>query len=113
MSRTRRQAYRDPVVSRATAARSGAPPLLRPACSHASRIAAARRAAEQPDTRTLGESLAVLDRHIEAIGPEHVAIGSDLDGFIKPTIGGIESAADLATFAERCARATRSPPRAS
>jgi microsomal dipeptidase-like Zn-dependent dipeptidase len=50
-------------------------------------------------TRTLAQSLDVLDRHIEAIGPDHVAIGSDLDGFIKPTLGGIESAADLAPFA--------------
>jgi microsomal dipeptidase-like Zn-dependent dipeptidase len=52
------------------------------------------------DTRTLAESLAVLDRHIDAIGPDHVAIGSDLDGFIKPTIGGVESAADLKAFSE-------------
>jgi microsomal dipeptidase-like Zn-dependent dipeptidase len=52
------------------------------------------------DTKTLAQSLAVLDRHIEAIGPDHVAIGSDLDGFIKPTIGGVESAADLKTFAD-------------
>ena len=52
------------------------------------------------DTKTLAESLAVLDRHIEAIGPDHVAIGSDLDGFIKPTIGGVESAADLKPFAD-------------
>jgi microsomal dipeptidase-like Zn-dependent dipeptidase len=50
-------------------------------------------------TRTLGESLAVLSRHIDAIGPAHVAIGSDLDGFIKPTIGGVESSADLAPLA--------------
>ncbi len=52
------------------------------------------------DTKTLAESLAVLDRHIQAIGPDHVAIGSDLDGFIKPTIGGVESAADLKPFAD-------------
>jgi microsomal dipeptidase-like Zn-dependent dipeptidase len=51
------------------------------------------------DTKTLAESLAVLDRHIEAIGPDHIAIGSDLDGFIKPTIGGVETAADLRPFA--------------
>ena len=50
-------------------------------------------------TKTLPESMAVLDRHIEAIGPEHVAIGTDLDGFIKPTLGGVESAADLRHFA--------------
>jgi microsomal dipeptidase-like Zn-dependent dipeptidase len=52
------------------------------------------------DTKTLGESLDLLSRHIEAIGPEHVAIGSDLDGFIKPTLGGVESAADLKPFAQ-------------
>jgi microsomal dipeptidase-like Zn-dependent dipeptidase len=52
------------------------------------------------ETKTLAESLAVLDRHIEAIGPDHVAIGSDLDGFIKPTIGGVETAADLKPFAQ-------------
>ncbi len=51
------------------------------------------------ETKSLAESMAVLDRHIEAIGPEHVAIGTDLDGFIKPTIGGVESAADLREFA--------------
>jgi microsomal dipeptidase-like Zn-dependent dipeptidase len=51
------------------------------------------------DTKTLAESLDVLGRHIEAIGPAHVALGSDLDGFIKPTLGGIETAADLAPLA--------------
>jgi microsomal dipeptidase-like Zn-dependent dipeptidase len=51
------------------------------------------------DTKTLAESLDVLGRHIDTIGPDHVAIGSDLDGFIKPTLGGIDSAADLAPFA--------------
>jgi microsomal dipeptidase-like Zn-dependent dipeptidase len=52
------------------------------------------------DTKDLTQSLEVLDRHIDAIGPDHVAIGSDLDGFIKPTIGGVESAADLKPFAD-------------
>ena len=42
----------------------------------------------------------MLDRHIDAIGPDHVALGSDLDGFIKPTIGGVETAADLKPFAD-------------
>jgi microsomal dipeptidase-like Zn-dependent dipeptidase len=51
------------------------------------------------DTKTLAQTLDVLDRHIAAIGPQHVAIGSDLDGFIKPTMGGVDSAADLAPFA--------------
>jgi membrane dipeptidase len=51
------------------------------------------------ETKTLDESMAVLARHIDAIGPQHVGLGSDLDGFIKPTLGGIETAADLAALA--------------
>jgi microsomal dipeptidase-like Zn-dependent dipeptidase len=51
------------------------------------------------ETKTLDESVAVLARHIDAIGPQHVALGSDLDGFIKPTLGGIENAADLKALA--------------
>ncbi|WP_028063487.1 membrane dipeptidase [Solirubrobacter soli] len=51
------------------------------------------------ETKTLVESVAVLARHIDAIGPQHVALGSDLDGFIKPTLGGIENAGDLAALA--------------
>jgi microsomal dipeptidase-like Zn-dependent dipeptidase len=51
------------------------------------------------DTQTLEESVAILARHIDAIGPQHVALGSDLDGFIKPTLGGIETAADLKPLA--------------
>jgi microsomal dipeptidase-like Zn-dependent dipeptidase len=49
---------------------------------------------------TLGESLDVLFRHVDKLaqltgGYEHVGIGTDLDGFIKPTLAGLESAADL------------------
>ena len=51
------------------------------------------------ETKTLDESVAILARHIDAIGPRHVALGSDLDGFIKPTLGGIDTAADLAPLA--------------
>ncbi len=51
------------------------------------------------ETKTLNESVAILARHIDAIGPQHVALGSDLDGFIRPTLGGIETAADLAPLA--------------
>lgn len=57
-------------------------------------------------TETLEESLPILFKHIDAIakatggsgGPsyDHIGIGSDLDGFIKPTIGGIEDASGLA-----------------
>jgi microsomal dipeptidase-like Zn-dependent dipeptidase len=52
------------------------------------------------DTKTLSESLDVLSRHIDAIGPAHVGLGSDLDGFIKPTLGGVETAADLKPLAD-------------
>jgi microsomal dipeptidase-like Zn-dependent dipeptidase len=57
------------------------------------------------DTRTLDESLDVLARHIDKIHEitgsyDHIAIGSDLDGFIRPTLGGVESAADLRPVAD-------------
>jgi microsomal dipeptidase-like Zn-dependent dipeptidase len=50
-------------------------------------------------------SRAVLRRHIDALallagGHGHTAIGSDLDGFIRPTLAGIESASDLATLTD-------------
>src|SRR3954452_1537661 len=56
------------------------------------------------NTRTLEQSMDVLGAHIDAIRDvtgsyDHIAIGSDLDGFIKPTLGGLESAADLAPLA--------------
>jgi microsomal dipeptidase-like Zn-dependent dipeptidase len=43
----------------------------------------------------LPESLEVICRHINAIARitgnhEHVALGSDFDGFIKPTMSGLE-----------------------
>lgn len=52
------------------------------------------------ETTTLDESLEVICKHIDKIaevtgGYEQVAIGTDLDGFIKPTTGGVETAADL------------------
>ncbi len=52
------------------------------------------------DTKTLVESLEVIYRHIDKIaevtgGFEHIALGTDFDGFIKPTMGGLETAADL------------------
>lgn len=52
------------------------------------------------NTKTLPETMDVLDRHIAALGADTVALGSDLDGFIKPTMGGVESAADLKPLAE-------------
>jgi microsomal dipeptidase-like Zn-dependent dipeptidase len=56
-------------------------------------------------TTTLEESLPVLYRHIDAIHSvtgtyDHVGIGTDFDGFIKPTLGGLESAADMALLQE-------------
>jgi len=52
-------------------------------------------------TETLEESLPIVFRHIDEIarvtgGYDHVGIGSDLDGFIKPTLGGIENISHLA-----------------
>lgn len=51
-------------------------------------------------TETLDESLEVICRHIDKIaevtgGYEVVALGTDFDGFIKPTMGGLETMADL------------------
>lgn len=51
-------------------------------------------------TETLEEALPILFEHIDAIarvtgGYDHIGIGSDIDGFIKPTIGGIENISDL------------------
>jgi microsomal dipeptidase-like Zn-dependent dipeptidase len=47
------------------------------------------------ETKQLPESIEVICRHIDEIARitgdhRHVAIGSDLDGFIKPTMGGLE-----------------------
>lgn len=51
-------------------------------------------------TKTLDESLEIICAHIDKIaevtgGYEQIAIGTDFDGFIKPTMGGLETAADL------------------
>lgn len=62
-------------------------------------------AADVQDPDDVAETPRVLRRHIDAIRERvpgrtnaHVAIGSDLDGFIKPTMPGIETASDLATL---------------
>lgn len=52
--------------------------------------------------RTVGESVDLLCRHIDRIGEiagshRHVAIGTDLGGFIEP-VGGIETSARLAAL---------------
>jgi microsomal dipeptidase-like Zn-dependent dipeptidase len=54
-------------------------------------------------TTSFEESFEVICAHIDRIaeitgGYEHVALGSDFDGFIKPTMGGLEKMADLATL---------------
>ena len=51
--------------------------------------------------KTFDESLEILGRHIDRIAEitgshRHVAIGSDLDGFIKPTLAGLQTMADMA-----------------
>jgi microsomal dipeptidase-like Zn-dependent dipeptidase len=52
------------------------------------------------DTRTWDESFAVIRRHVDRIhdvtgGYDHVGIGTDFDGFIRPTMAGLETMADL------------------
>ena len=61
------------------------------------------------ETKTLPETVEVLRRHIDAIrraagSHAHVGIGSDFDGFIKPTSGGLEDIADLRLLREPLAR---------
>jgi len=53
------------------------------------------------ETTTLEESLEVICKHIDKIaeitgGYEHVALGTDFDGFIKPSMGGLQDSGDLA-----------------
>jgi microsomal dipeptidase-like Zn-dependent dipeptidase len=52
-------------------------------------------------TKTLPESLKVIFTHIDKLceitgGYDHIGLGSDFDGFIKPTMGGLEKMSDLA-----------------
>jgi microsomal dipeptidase-like Zn-dependent dipeptidase len=51
-------------------------------------------------TKTFEESFEILCRHIDRIreitgSHVHAAIGSDLDGFIKPTLAGLQTMADM------------------
>lgn len=60
-------------------------------------------------TKTLDESLDVICKHIDKIaevtgGYEQIALGTDFDGFIKPTMGGLETAADLRLLEEALRR---------
>ena len=50
--------------------------------------------------RTLCRHIDAIREHTPAESNAHVAIGSDLDGFIKPTVAGVETAADLVTLKE-------------
>jgi microsomal dipeptidase-like Zn-dependent dipeptidase len=52
-------------------------------------------------TKTFDQSFEAICKHIDRIaeitgGHTNVGIGTDFDGFIKPTLGGLESSADLA-----------------
>lgn len=52
-------------------------------------------------TRTFEQSFEIVCRHLDRIreitgSHEHAAIGSDLDGFIKPTLAGLEDEARMA-----------------
>ena len=56
--------------------------------------------------RGLDGSFEVIRRHVDRIAEitgshEHAAIGSDFDGFIKPTMAGLQSMSDLAELEER------------
>jgi microsomal dipeptidase-like Zn-dependent dipeptidase len=58
--------------------------------------------------RRFEDSFAVICKHIDKFheitgSHEHVAIGSDLDGFVKPMMGGLETPADLRRLEERLA----------
>ena len=58
------------------------------------------------NTTNLDETMEVVERHIARIaeitgGHRHVAIGTDFDGFIKPTVGGLQSMADLTSLEYR------------
>jgi membrane dipeptidase len=51
-------------------------------------------------TTSFAESFDVIRAHIDKIAAitgnyEHIALGTDFDGFIKPTMGGLEDMADL------------------
>jgi microsomal dipeptidase-like Zn-dependent dipeptidase len=56
-------------------------------------------------TRNADQSRAALHRHLDALAGhvgshECTAIGTDLDGFIRPTLAGIQTAGDLAVLTE-------------
>ena len=60
-------------------------------------------------TRTLEQSIDAIYRQIDHIKKiagthDHVAIGTDLDGFIKPTLAGLDDASKLEVLEEKLAR---------
>jgi microsomal dipeptidase-like Zn-dependent dipeptidase len=68
----------------------------------------ARRLGLARPGRGFDESIRVLRRHIDAIhdvvgSHRHTAIGSDFDGFIKPTLPGVQDMRDMARL-ERALR---------
>jgi microsomal dipeptidase-like Zn-dependent dipeptidase len=57
-------------------------------------------------TKSFDESFEVIRRHIDKIAEitgdhRHVALGTDFDGFIKPTMSGLERSADLKRLEEK------------
>ena len=106
-----------PVIATHAAFRFGNPTLEPDACDnqadHRSRsviglIFAQHRIVERlykRVTNTLEESLPILKRHVDEIrrhgGRDVLTIGSDFDGFIKPTLGGFDHIDDLAKLGER------------
>jgi microsomal dipeptidase-like Zn-dependent dipeptidase len=57
-------------------------------------------------TKSFDESFAVIRQHIDKIAEitgdhRHVALGTDFDGFIKPTMSGLEKSADLGRLEQR------------
>ncbi len=65
---------------------------------------------KRPYPENLDQSVEVLMRHIDAIveytkGYENVGIGSDLDGFIRPTLTGLQDIDNLALLHDRLERA--------
>ena len=61
--------------------------------------------------KTFEDSFEVICSHLDRIAEitgshRHAAIGSDFDGFIKPTLGELESMADMARLEAAVASAT-------
>lgn len=61
------------------------------------------------ETTNFDESLEVICKHIDKIaevtgGHEHIAIGTDFDGFIKPSMAGLQDSSDLRLLEEALQR---------